>query len=225
MNEPGSGEAVKARFEREARAFDAIYGGDYNSILSRWLNRIFRKAIFERFEITMNECSDLPGRTVLDVGCGSGIYEVEFAKRGAKRAVGIDFSANMLDLARERVRRAGVNNICDFILADFSKHDLGERFDYSVAMGVFDYLPKPGPFLQKMRSVTTRKVIAGFPGHSPLREPARKLRYKLAGKGSVFFYDEKEVRQLAADAGFADYKLLHIVVSGSGFILVGDCSR
>ena len=63
MNEPGSGEAVKARFEREARAFDAIYGGDYNSSFSRWFNRVFRKAIFERFEITMKECSDLAGRT------------------------------------------------------------------------------------------------------------------------------------------------------------------
>jgi len=48
MNEPGSAEAVKARFEREARAFDAIYGGDYHSILSRWFNRIFPKTIFER---------------------------------------------------------------------------------------------------------------------------------------------------------------------------------
>jgi len=218
-----SSAAVKARFEREARAFDAIYGGDYDSTWARWFNRIARKAIFLRFEMTMNECSDLAGRTVLDVGCGSGIYEVEFAKRGAKRVVGIDFSSNMLELARARTRREGVDGVSEFVLGDFMKHDPGERFDYSVAMGVFDYLPEPGPFLRRMRSLTTRKLVASFPGHSPFREPARRLRYKLFGKGNVFFYGENDVRRLATDAGFASFKLVHVFSSGGGYMLVGNC--
>jgi ubiquinone/menaquinone biosynthesis C-methylase UbiE len=223
VSQRGASDAVRARFEREARSFDAIYGGDHDSTWSRWFNRAFRKGIFERFEITMKECSDLAGRTVLDVGCGSGIYEVEFAKRGAKRVLGIDFSANMLESARARVRREGVDDVCELLLADFFTQPFSERFDYSIAMGVFDYLPDPAPFLEKMRRVSSRKVVASFPGHSRIRERLRKLRYKLSGKGDVFFYAEEDVRRLAAGAGFADFKLVHVFVSGSGDILVGDC--
>ena len=38
--------------------------------------------------------------SVLELGCGTGIFTVELARRGA-RAVGVDPSAAMLDIARQ----------------------------------------------------------------------------------------------------------------------------
>ena len=43
-------ETVRRRFEHDAASFDAIYRLD-RSWSSRWFNRVFRKAIFERYEI------------------------------------------------------------------------------------------------------------------------------------------------------------------------------
>jgi len=45
---------------------------------------------------------DLPGRRVLDVGCGTGALAAELSRRGAK-VWGVDTSAEMLAVARERV--------------------------------------------------------------------------------------------------------------------------
>jgi len=222
MKQPAA-EHVRERFERDASSFDAIYRLD-RSPLSRWFDRVFRKAIFERYEITFEQAGDVAGKTVLDVGCGSGIYTGEFARRGAARIVGVDFSSNMVKLARTEAQLRGVSGVCEFIEADFLALDIQEMFDITFAMGVFDYLPEPEGLLRKMAAVTRGKVIASFPGHSLLREPARRLRYRLTGRGDVHFYHEREVHDLARAARFVDYRIIAIESSGSGFILVGRCA-
>ena len=215
-------EGVRQRFEREAESFDAIYRLE-RSPFWRWFNTTFRKAVFERYTITFAQAGDVAGKAVLDIGCGSGVYSVDFARRGARRVVGVDFSGAMLALARAEAEREQVGAVCEFVQADFLRWRPDEAFDISIAIGVFDYLPDPLTFLRKMVAVTADKVIISFPGHSPFREPARRLRYRLAGKGGVYFYAEEDVRQLAARAGLRDSLIVPIRSSGSGFVLVGRC--
>jgi ubiquinone/menaquinone biosynthesis C-methylase UbiE len=50
---------------------------------------------------------DVSGRRVLDLGCGEGRYSRELARRGA-RVTGIDGSARLIEVARERARAEGV---------------------------------------------------------------------------------------------------------------------
>ncbi len=45
--------------------------------------------------------ADLRARTVLDLGCGTGVFAVDVARRGF-RAIGVDPSAEMIDAARRR---------------------------------------------------------------------------------------------------------------------------
>jgi SAM-dependent methyltransferase len=73
-----------------------------------------------------------PGERVLDVGCGAGTTTLALARSvGARgRVVGLDVSAPMLALARERAREAGVADRIDFIEADAQQQDLAPaRFD------------------------------------------------------------------------------------------------
>jgi ubiquinone/menaquinone biosynthesis C-methylase UbiE len=214
-------DTVRQRFEREAESFDAIYRLE-RSPFWRWVNTTLRKGIFERYNITFAQAGDVTGKAILDVGCGSGVYCVDFARRGAIRVVGVDFSSNMLRLAQQEAEQHNVADVCEFIQADFLELELKETFDLSIAMGVFDYLPDPLTFLRKMVSVTTGKVIISFPGHSLLRERARRLRYKLAGKGCVYFYNEDDVKQLAVASGLRNSLIVPIRSSGTGFVLVGE---
>lgn len=217
-------DSVRTRFEREAQSFDAIYRLE-RSPLWRWINKTFRKAVFERYTITFAQAGDVTGKTVLDIGCGSGVYAVDFARRGARRVLGVDFSGNMLTLARREAAQHQVAETCEFIQADFLTLDLPEQFDISIAMGVFDYLPDPLTFLRKMVATTTGKVIISFPGHSPIRKRLRQLRYRLFSKGHVYYYRAGEVRQLATQAGLRESTIIPIRSSGTGYILVGECEQ
>jgi 2-polyprenyl-3-methyl-5-hydroxy-6-metoxy-1,4-benzoquinol methylase len=197
-------DTVRARFERDAASFDAIYR-------------------LERDDLAFAHASDVQDKAILDIGCGSGVYSVDFARRGARRVVGVDFSGNMLELARREAEEHDVTQTCQFIQANFLDLTFPERFDVSIAMGVFDYLAEPVPFLRKMIAATSGRVIASFPGHSPIRKRLRRLRYRVTGKGDVHFYSEADVRRLAADAGLARSSIIPIRSSGTGFVLVGEC--
>ncbi len=61
-------------------------------------------ALFDREE----EQRDAPYGEALDLGCGSGIWAVELARRGW-RVTGVDTAPKALERARERVREAGVD--------------------------------------------------------------------------------------------------------------------
>jgi len=213
-------DTVRERFERDAQSFDAIYRLE-RSPFWRWVNTTLRKAVFERYTITFEQAGDVTGKKVLDVGCGSGVYSIDFARRGAGRVVGVDFSGNMLKIARQEAEQHGVADRCNFIQADFLEFDLKEQFDISIAMGVFDYVPDQVTFLRKMVALTTGKVIVAFPGHSLLREPARRLRYRLSGKGEIYLYSRKDVERIATQAGLQEKGIIHIPSSGGVYVLVG----
>jgi SAM-dependent methyltransferase len=85
-----------------------------------------------------------PGaRTVLDLGCGTGIHACAFAREGYQ-VTGLDRSVDMLAKARERRKQAGANGSgpVDFQQGDIRDFKLTHRFDVVVALfHVISYLP------------------------------------------------------------------------------------
>src|ERR1051325_3928355 len=61
---------------------------------------------------------DLSGVNALDLGCGSGVYAARLVARGS-RVVGVDLSAAMLNLARERARTRGA--ALDWLVSDIAR--------------------------------------------------------------------------------------------------------
>lgn len=208
---------VQQYFDRRASAFDAIYLEE--SRWKRWVNHRFRRAIYERFRLALEAAGDVRGRSVLDVGCGPGHYLVAFARQGAARIVGVDLSPRMLELARGLLEREGVVDRCRLLEGDFLALDFPERFDVALAMGVFDYLRQPVPFLRKMARVASGTVLATFPGRAFLRRIQRRIRYRLCGC-PVFFYSAADLRNLAAAAGLRDFDLVPVCSPGMGHLLV-----
>lgn len=58
---------------------------------------------------TAASLDDIPDRTVLDLGCGTGILAVGAAELGAARVVGLDADAGVLDQARRTGADLGVD--------------------------------------------------------------------------------------------------------------------
>ncbi|MCP5373149.1 MAG: class I SAM-dependent methyltransferase [Hyphomicrobiales bacterium] len=78
-----------------------------------------------------------PGRAVLDLGCGPGLYTTEFARTGAA-VTGVDFSATAIDHARTEARRRRL--AIDYHLADYLDFTPDRTYDL-VTLIFFDFCP------------------------------------------------------------------------------------
>jgi SAM-dependent methyltransferase len=217
---------VENYFQLRADSFDALYDEDRPFYYR--VNRILRKAIYERVALTLKEFRGWEEFTVLDVGCGSGRNSVAFANAGAARIVGIDFSERMLEIAREFSRKRGVAAKCQFIKGDFMTHHFDQQFDAVVALGVFDYIQDAESALHRIWAAARYELIVCFPRRSLIRAPLRKLRYAVRGC-PVYFYTRRQLEQTCQRLGLNNFQILPC--TSAGFLLVvsredyPSCSR
>ena len=79
-----------------------------------------------------------PDNKLLDVTCGPGLYALPFAQAGV-HVTGIDFSAVLLDYAKDRAESEGVAIRCTFIQQDIRKLSLSEA-EYDAAILLYGQL-------------------------------------------------------------------------------------
>jgi 2-polyprenyl-3-methyl-5-hydroxy-6-metoxy-1,4-benzoquinol methylase len=199
---------VRAHFDADARRFDAIYE-DEKGWLMKWVDNVWRGVVRRRFELTLARLEPLSGRSVLDVGCGSGRYCLAYAARGASRVVGVDFAGEMIALANDAARRAGIADRCEFRVGTFPEAVADSPFDYSTAMGFFDYVAEPAPLIARMRELTQLTMVMSFPKSVEWRVPLRRWRFRLLGC-PLFLYSESRVKRLLAEAGVVDYDWIEL---------------
>ena len=199
---------VRSHFHADARRFDAIYEDDKGAF-TRWVDNVWRGVVRKRFDLTLALLEPLAGKTLLDVGCGSGRYCIAYAERGARRVVGVDFAAAMVELANEHARRAGVSDVCEFRAGKFPEAVPDGTFDASSAMGFFDYVSDPVPIIARVRELTTSTMIMSFPKSREWRAPVRRLRFLLSGC-PLFLYSESKVRKILSDAGVNNYDWIEL---------------
>src|SRR2546428_8235435 len=76
----------------------------------------------------------LPGKTVLEIGCGTGTNAIALARRGY-RVTAVDFVDLAVRRARPQAQQAGVE--IDFRVGDATRIDPGGPYDVVVERGVF----------------------------------------------------------------------------------------
>ena len=199
---------VRNHFHADARRFDAIYEDD-KPAFARWVDDVWRGVVRRRFDLTLDLLAPLSGKTVLDVGCGSGRYCIAYAQRGADRVVGVDFAAAMIELAIEHSSRYGVADRCEFRAGLFPDAVPDGSFDASSAMGFFDYVEDPAPVIARMREMTRATMIMSFPKSREWRAPIRRLRF-LASGCPLFLYSEAQVKTILSKAGVSAFDWIEL---------------
>jgi SAM-dependent methyltransferase len=199
---------VRAHFQRAASSFDRLYE-------SRALSgRLVRPGLYERYEIALEVALRYERPRVLDLGCGSARIAEPLLDGGASEYVGVDFSAPMLALARERLERFG--DRVTLVEADFLDAEFPGPFDLVLALGVFDYVADPEPAVRRIAALTGGSAVATFPRWSWIKGPLRHLRYEVILDCPIFDYTERELRFLFGAAGFGRVR---IVRRRSGFLV------
>lgn len=212
-------EKVKVHFGKQAKRFDSIYEAE-KGFWKKNVDKLFRQVVKDRFNLTFKEVTDLKGKTVLDVGCGSGRYCLEFVLRGAEKAFGIDYASTMIELAKTYAENVKEER-CQFICGDFINYDFKEKFDYTLAMGFFDYLKSPSTYLFKMKELTRQKIVASFPKKWKLRNLIRRARLFLANC-PVYFYSRKEIEKLLQENQLSQYKIFNL---SRDFIVIAETGQ
>lgn len=90
------------------------------------------------------------GKTVLDAGCGTGELPFLITKRGAKKVLGIDYSAPAIEVARKTHKHKNLS---------FENSDLKNvkgKFDVIVSLGTLEHLDDPFSALKILKSKLNR---------------------------------------------------------------------
>jgi len=110
--------------------------------------------------------AEIAGKVVIDFGCGEGTDALEMAGRGAKRVIGIDIREDVLQVARQKARSAGVQNTCLFVSST------NETADLVVSVDAFEHFADPAGTLRIISSLLQPKgevlVSFGPTWHHPL---------------------------------------------------------
>lgn len=192
-----------ARFWNDiATDFDAIYSGKGKSGIARAMDRYFRADIYGRLDWVLQRVGDVRGKSICDIGCGSGRFVTEFAKRGASHVMGVDVAPNMITLAKDLVKQDGVADKCDFAVGDVIDWTAPRKYDTTIAIGFWDYIADPPGRLRKIHSFTNNQFLSAWPRYWTWRMPVRKVRLHWIMGCPVYFFTKEDVYRMHEESGF-----------------------
>jgi ubiquinone/menaquinone biosynthesis C-methylase UbiE len=192
---------VKEYFEEIAMTFDSYYKqeAETGGLIGKLAHLVFRKpAMACRYQATFHLLGKLPGKHVLDVGCGSGIYSLEIVKRGGS-ATGLDISSAMIELAKQNAQKLEIMDRCSFVLQDLKDFKPGRhQFQACIAIGFFDYIspPQQAEVFTRLLQLAKQDVIITFPKKWVPATFFRKVFF-LKKKLDVYFFTKPQIMKLA----------------------------
>lgn len=119
---------------------------------------------------------DVTGKSVLDLACGEGHYTRMVKALGAARAVGVDISTKMIELARnsERENRLGV----EYVVADARSIQFPDAFEVVLAAYLLNYARTPEELLAMFQGIARNLKPGGrfvTVNNNPLQRPENFL--------------------------------------------------
>ncbi|QEF99649.1 tRNA (mo5U34)-methyltransferase [Stieleria maiorica] len=105
---------------------------------------------------------DMTGLSYLDIGTMEGFFPFEALRRGASRVVGLDMNANYVHNANVLAQKQGLPG--EFHQLDIDFETPTGQFDYVSCLNVLHHLIDPLEVIQKLISVTKKRLILEVAG-------------------------------------------------------------
>ncbi len=107
------------------------------------------------------ECGGIREGICIDVGCGSGLLDVELAKRSNLSIIGLDIDPNVKPLFEENIRKAGLEKRISFVQGDAQKMPFPDNYaDVIVSRGTLTFIPDKAKCLREIHRVLKPTGVA-----------------------------------------------------------------
>jgi len=174
-----------------------------------------RAATVELLEL----CHIGPGKYVLDVGCGVGFSSVFLARQYGCRVSGVDALDRMIERARERVKRARVEDKVELRVADAQSLPFeDDLFDIVLCESVLPFVPDQAKAVREFVRVAKAGGFVGLNESTWTHEPPPGERERIADAlgGPATIGHPEQWQALLVQAGLHDVTMrLHPVTSRS----------
>jgi phosphoethanolamine N-methyltransferase len=178
---------------QEIEKYEAVYGRNFVSPGG--------KATAQEF-IALLELK--PGMRVLDVGCGIGGAAFYMAQQYGVRVHGIDISANMLEIARERCREMGLEDSITFERGDVLDFDGASRYDRVYSRDVFLHIADKVRLMQILKNSLLRRGKLLFTDYCSGEGDKSESFEKYITQRNYFLRTINEYHILLAQVGFTE---------------------
>lgn len=177
-----------------AEAFDALrFSGPIGRLIAETQERVIASYL-----------APVEGRTILDVGTGTGRAAIALAGRGA-RVTGVDASAEMLAVAERRAKEAGVA----VTFASGDAHGLAfpdRAFDAAICLRVLMHTPDWRQSLGELCRVAGGRVVFDYPAAlsaAAVQAIARRAVHTVGGRVEAYrVLSDRAVERTLAACGF-----------------------
>ncbi|MBI5887069.1 MAG: methyltransferase domain-containing protein [Deltaproteobacteria bacterium] len=188
----------RRKIDWRPQAYDAWY----ETPLGRLSGRLEKELVFSLAGVKQAEAA-------LDLGCGTGIYSIELAKRGMD-VTGVDDSQEMLDRARIKAKAEGVR--IRFLKADAMALPFPDAsFDIVLSVAALCFMEDPHAALMEMRRVLRPggRVVIGSLNRWSLWALVRRVKglFRETIYNRAVFTTPRELESALARAGFEGVKV------------------
>ncbi len=158
----------------------------------------------EQARVLANFVGRIDGRTIIDVGTGTGRAALLFALGGAK-VTGVDASDEMLAVARQRA--AEQSAMVEFVRGDAHRLEFRDRaFDVAISLRVLMHTPRWRACLAELCRVADRLVIIDYPSRRSvalIESALRRLLFAAGVKTEPYrVFSSGDIEQEFAARGF-----------------------
>jgi ubiquinone/menaquinone biosynthesis C-methylase UbiE len=189
--------------EETATGGEAVIRGYFNQRAGIW-DETSSETDMTKLELMSRRLKIKPGSTVLDVGCGTGVFIPFLLRRIGEggRLVALDVAEEML----KRARAKGFKDI-EYLLADVTSIPFGDEvFDAVVCYSSFPHFQDKPRALAEINRVTKgggRLLIC----HTSSRAVVNQFHRQIPAVANDIIPDEPEMRLMLSRAGFTDIRI------------------